>query len=135
MTLGYIGPGGLPANNFSNTDRSFVTEIVPQLGNDAAANKIKLEASRRLVQLDQEKAKEWLSFRRANKGKSFDDFEVSWNDKLANKNIFGDLLQKVQGAQPGPQMQGGQPPIAGARRARDGNWYVKKDGQTYRVDQ
>lgn len=27
------------------------------------------------------------------------------------------------------------PPVQGARRAKDGNWYVKKDGQWNRVDQ
>jgi len=27
------------------------------------------------------------------------------------------------------------PPIAGARKAPDGNWYVERDGQFYRVEQ
>ena len=28
----------------------------------------------------------------------------------------------------------GQPPVAGARQAPDGNWYIQRNGRTYRVD-
>lgn len=129
LTLGHIGPGGLPANNFSNTDRAFVTEIVPQLGNDPQANRLKIEASRRLAQLDVEKAKDLSEWRRNNKGKSVDDFEVEWADKVAKKDLFGDLVREAQtlvkqSANPAQQqaLPQGFPP--NARRAPDGKYYV-----------
>lgn len=96
MTLGHIGPGGLPANNFSNTDRTFITAIVPQLGNDPEANALKVEASRRLAQLDLDKGKAWQQYRRSNRGRSYDDFEIEWSDKVSKQDLFADLAQKAQ---------------------------------------
>jgi hypothetical protein len=129
LALGHIGPGGIPANNFSNTDRTFVTDIVPKLANDPAGNKIMIESARRLEQLNIEKAKEWQAFRRnaANKGRGFDDFESDWNEKTASRDIFGDLTKKAE-AIIGPQGSGGVAPPRGmppgAKQAQDGNWYV-----------
>ncbi len=37
-------------------------------------------------------------------------------------------------AQQGPSRDGGSPPMPGAQRAPDGNWYVQQNGQWYRVD-
>ncbi|MEO6966375.1 MAG: hypothetical protein ABI076_10855 [Acidobacteriaceae bacterium] len=48
LVLGKIGAGGMPANNFSDADRSFLTDTLPKLGNDPRANKILIEASRRV---------------------------------------------------------------------------------------
>jgi spore germination cell wall hydrolase CwlJ-like protein len=96
LTIGNLGAGGFPSNNFSNADRDFLTGTVPQLANTPEGNAIMIEARRRLAAMDMEKGREWQQFRAANKGKSFDDFETSWNDKIAARNIFADLAAKAR---------------------------------------
>lgn len=124
MTLGHIGPGGLPANNFSNTDRQFITEIVPKLGDDPESNRIKIEAARRMANLDLERGRAWQQFHRdpANKGKSFADFEIDWAEKTAKRDLFGDLIKKVPQQQQAAAAPANMP--AGAKQAPDGNYYV-----------
>lgn len=94
--IGKIGAGGFPANNFSDADRGFLTDTVPKLGNDPRANKLMVEAGRRMARLDIQKSKDWVDYRRSNKGASYEDFEVSWNDKVAKQDMFGDLRQKAE---------------------------------------
>jgi hypothetical protein len=130
LAIGKIGAGGFPANNFSDADRSFITSTVPQLANTPQGNALMIEANRRLLNLDIEKGKAWQAFRRSNKGRSFDDFEVEWNDKIAERNLFGDLQQRaasiVGGQSPAgtPSPTVSQKPQAEPRRAPDGNFYI-----------
>lgn len=145
--VGKIGQGGFPANNFSDADREFITKIFPSLGDDPQANKIRIEGARRMAQLDIERAKAFQAFKRdpANKGKGFEDFELDWSDKMAQRDVFGDLRREAEsiiGAprndiggtinNPGAAPQRGatgqwgnqQPPVQGARQASDGKFYV-----------
>lgn len=46
LTLGQIGSGGMPANNFSNTDLKFLQETMPQLSNTPGGNRIISQAMR-----------------------------------------------------------------------------------------
>lgn len=111
MVIDMIGAGGFPANNFSDADRQFITGTVPQLANTPRGNKIIMEAARRTAQLDIEKAKEWRKWRHANKGGSFDDFDVIWSDKMGSKNHFADLVEQasaITGTRPGAQQGQGQ---------------------------
>ncbi len=98
MTIGKIGPGGFPAQNFSNADLKFLTGTMPALTNEPRANKIIVESARRVAQLDIAKAKEWRAFRTdpANRGKSYDDFEGQWTERVANADIFGDLQRDAE---------------------------------------
>lgn len=100
--LGKIGPGGFPANNFSDADRQFITQIFPSLGDDPEANKIRIEGARRMAKLDIERAKDFQKFKSdpANKGKGFEDFELQWADKVANRDVFGDLRKKAEALSP-----------------------------------
>ncbi|CEG08716.1 hypothetical protein BN961_02134 [Afipia felis] len=105
--VGKIGKGGFPANNFSDADREFITKIFPSLGDDPQANKIRIEGARRMAQLDIERAKDFQKFKSdpENKGKGFEDFELQWADKVAKRDVFGDLSKKAealttQGSQP-----------------------------------
>lgn len=145
--VGKIGQGGFPANNFSDADREFITKIFPSLGDDPQANKIRIEGARRMAQLDIERAKAFQAFKRdpANKGRGFEDFELDWSDKMAQRDVFGDLRREAEsiiGAprndiggtinNPGAAPQRGatgqwgnqQPPVQGARQASDGKFYV-----------
>jgi hypothetical protein len=98
MTIGKIGPGGFPSQNFSNTDLQFITGTVPALANEPRANKILIEVARRNAQLDIAKGREWMTFRRdpANKGRGYDDFEIAWADKMAKADLFGDLQREAE---------------------------------------
>jgi hypothetical protein len=111
--LGKIGPGGFPANNFSDADRQFITQIFPSLGDDPQANQIRIEGARRMAQLDIERAKDFQKFKSdpANKGKGFEDFELQWADKVANRDVFGDLRKKAEGLTQQSQPRMAQPDI------------------------
>ncbi len=145
--VGKIGQGGFPANNFSDADREFITRIFPSLGDDPRANKIRIEGARRMARLDIERAKAFQAFKRdpANKGRGFEDFELDWSEKMAQRDVFGDLRREAEsiiGAprddiggtinNPGAAPQRGatgswgnqQPPVQGARQASDGKFYV-----------
>lgn len=145
--VGKIGSGGFPANNFSDADREFITKIFPSLGDDPRANKIRIEGARRMAKLDIDRAKAFQAFKRdpANKGRGFEDFELDWSEKMAQRDVFGDLRREAEsiigaprndiggtidnpGAIPsrGATGQWGnqQPPVQGARKASDGKFYV-----------
>lgn len=96
--LGKIGPGGLPANNFSDADREFLTGTVQRLGNDPRANKLIIEVGRRVAQIDIERAKGYQKFKAdpANKSKGFEDFELSWSEQVAKQDRFGDLRKEAE---------------------------------------
>jgi hypothetical protein len=94
FTLGSIGgEGGMPANNFSNTDRDFITRIQPSLANRPEANQILLEAKAREAQLSIERADKWAEARE-NKI-PYEKFERQWRKELSQRNVFGDLAEKA----------------------------------------
>lgn len=96
MLVDMIGSGGFPANNFSNTDREFLTGTLPSLANDPRANSLLLEVAKRSAQIDIEKAKGWREWKRGNPKGSFDDYELEFGDKLASSDRFADLAQKAE---------------------------------------
>lgn len=110
--IGKIGSGGFPANNFSDADRTFITQIFPTLGDDPRANRIRVEAAKRMAQLDIQRAKDYQAWRSdpANKGRGFEDFEVFHADKVAKQDIFGDLRREAE-------------KITGPARPESGNTY------------
>lgn len=147
--VGKIGAGGFPANNFSDADREFITKIFPSLGDDPRANKIRIEGARRMAKLDIERAKAFQQFKAnpANKGRGFEDFELDWSEKMAQRDVFGDLRREAEsiigaprddiggtisnpGAAPSPSRGASgswgnqQPQVQGARQASDGKFYV-----------
>jgi len=104
MLVDMIGSGGFPANNFSNTDREFLTGTLPSLANDPRANKLLITAARRMADLDIEKAKGWRTWKRENPKGSFDDFELEFADKIGGADRFADLVKEAEklGAAPPP---------------------------------
>jgi len=96
--VGKIGPGGFPANNFSDADRSFITDIFPKLSNDPRGNKIMIEGARRMAQLDLQRAREFQAWKKTpdNKGRGFEDFEVEFSDKVSKQDMFGDLRKQAE---------------------------------------
>lgn len=144
--LSKIGAGGIPANNFSDADREFITKIFSQLGDDPQANKIRIEGARRIAQLDIDRAKAFQKFKAnpANKGRGFEDFELEWSEKISQQDIFGDLRRQAE-AIIGPA-PGGAPGIAqqhqnaaptrvtspdDARRLPPGTRFITPDGREF----
>jgi hypothetical protein len=141
MVVDMIGSGGFPANNFSDADRGFLVSVVPQLANDPRANKILMEVARRGAQRDIEKAKAWNQFRKdpANKGMSFDDFDISWSEKVAQQDILGDLAKEAEALASQPMPAASQDGPARPQTQADfdrlpsGSVYIDPDdGKTYR---
>lgn len=138
--VGKIGAGGFPANNFSDADREFITDIFPKLGNDPRANKIIVESARRMAQLDIQRAKEYQAFKAnpANAKKRFEDFELEFSDRIAKKDLFGDLRKEAESIVGAPRPDVGstlqnpgvapqsQPALGGTSRTPNGvTWSVE----------
>ena len=125
--VGKIGSGGFPANNFSDADREFITKIFPSLGDDPRANKIRIEGARRMAKLDIERAKAFQAFKRdpANKGRGFEDFELDWSEKMAQRDVFGDLRREAESIIGAPRDDIGgtiSNPGAAPSRGATGQW-------------
>lgn len=120
LVLGKIGAGGLPANNFSDADRQFLTDTLPKLGNDPRANKILIEAARRVQNANLQRALDYQQWKSdpANKNRSFEDFELSKAQTTSQMDRFGDLQKQAQSLL--PQDSGGQSGNAGGI-----DWRVK----------
>jgi hypothetical protein len=98
LVVGKLGAGGFPSNNFSDSDREFLTDIFPKLGNDPRANAIILETARRARQanIDRVLAYQAWADDPANKNKSFERFEFDQARTAKNMNRFGDLRQQAE---------------------------------------
>lgn len=103
MTLGKIGAasGGMPANNFSDADRNFLTKIMPNLANRPEANDIILEAGTRMAQLRMDKSNAWVDARAGEWDKapgekmSYEKFDRTWRKQNSAQDLFKDLSDKV----------------------------------------
>ena len=98
----------MPANNFSEGDRKFLTQTQISLGDDPESNRIKLAAARTLAELHIERADKWGDWKEANPGKSYADFERAWNKELKSRNAFGELNRQARELLD-RQKDGGQP--------------------------
>jgi hypothetical protein len=112
MVLGSIGgPGGMPANNFSDADRKFLGATQTQLANRPEANNLILTVGERIADLQQEKAGAWLEAR--DRGESYEKFERNWQREIMGRNLFADLSSQMPNGQPGvapPSAPMPQPP-------------------------
>lgn len=96
LTIGLIGPGGFPANSFSNADRDFLEKIFPNIRNQPEANQISIEVLKRTELRKAQKQAEWRAYtaRMKAEGKkaSFDDFEDDYIEKLNSEEKAGNTL-------------------------------------------
>ncbi|MFA5952769.1 MAG: hypothetical protein WC807_21115 [Hyphomicrobium sp.] len=110
LVIGKLGPGGFPSNNFSDADRSFLTDIFPKLGNDPRANKILIETAKRVHNDNIQRALEYQSWKEdpSNKGRGFEDFELRRAKTISQMDRFGDLRKQAETLlQSAPTTQGG----------------------------
>ena len=89
LTLSLIGSGGMPANNFSNTDRQFISEIVPSLSNTPGANAIIAFGMRKASERTVEKEDMWLAARE--RGQSYGQFLKDWNTHVKANPIVREI--------------------------------------------
>lgn len=95
LTLSLIGSGGMPANNFSNADRQFISEIVPSLSNTPGANAIIAFGMRKAAERTVEKEDMWLAARE--RGQSYGQFLKDWNSHVKANPIVREV-QKPEDA-------------------------------------
>jgi len=86
LTVGMIGSGGFPANNFSDADRAFLQQTMPQLSKTPGANIIVSQGMRAAANRTIERERRWLSARE--KGVSYDQFSREWSDYVSKTPIF-----------------------------------------------
>jgi hypothetical protein len=104
LTVGLIGPGGFPANSFSNADRDFLSNIFPQITNEPGANKLIIEVMRRTERRKVEKSSAWRAYQKkerdAGRRADFFEFEQDYLDEQnkqseGGKDLFSDLVPRV----------------------------------------
>ncbi|NUB07008.1 hypothetical protein FW320_12585 [Azospirillum sp. Vi22] len=86
LTVSMIGPGGFPANNFSDADRAFLMETMPQLSSTPEGNRIIVQALRRAAERSIEQEQQWLAARQEKK--TFEQFQQQWNDYVRTTPLF-----------------------------------------------
>lgn len=93
LTLGKIGgEGGMPANNFSNADRSFIERTAPQLSNTPVGNKVIVQTARAMANRQLDKHLAWLKYKgeKEERGEfpSQSSFEMQWITQSRNTPLF-----------------------------------------------
>ncbi len=84
------GEGGMPANNFSNTDLQFVVATVPTLSNTPVGFKIKVEMAQRIAERNLEGRQVWQKHRqRALSGQiSNEEALFLYEQEMQKKELF-----------------------------------------------
>jgi len=107
MTVGMIGQGKFPANNFSDADRRFITDIFPNIANEPEANKLAVEVQKRMQRRMIEKAESWDRYsewqERTGKQPSYEKFDREFRKDVQKRDLFGDIAvskPKKEWAQP-----------------------------------
>jgi hypothetical protein len=131
LTIGLLGPGGFPTNNFSNKDLEFLNNIYPRITDEPEAIKLKIEVMRRIERQKADKASEWRTYQKrerdAGRKPSFYDFEQDYLSKLNDlakdgKDVFSDLIPRIPAAATG----GARPAAPLSGTAGGLNWRVEQ---------
>lgn len=115
MLQGMIGPGGFPAQNFSNTDRDMLMASLPSLGNSPAGNRAIIGIMRAQAERQRELGQSWADFRQRNGdgAQSFMRWQSEVMPGLIGRDVLAPLLQGFDRAQAapssGPQVAGPVP--------------------------
>lgn len=109
MTLGMIGnkagEGGMPANNFSDADRSFLSKTAPGLARMQGGNQVLAEIKARSLDRQLDKVAMWDDYR--SQGKKYEDFERDWRQKVrSSPSLFADVPDMIRGLSQQPAAGG-----------------------------
>ncbi len=113
MVVGMIGPGGFPANNFSDADRAFLVRIFPSILNRPEANALILDVQKRAAERELMAAEDWAAAKDA--GVSFAKWERDFSQKVKGQDVFKDIAERVKGMGKAPALatspQGNSAPV------------------------
>jgi hypothetical protein len=112
--------GGSLGTGFSNADRDFVVGQVSNLANTPEGNRELINIRRQVAKRTQDIARFARDYAAKNNGRIDAGFDAALSD-WAEKNP---MFNKQSGGRQGAQGGADQPPVQGAKKARDGNWYV-----------
>ena len=122
MTMGNIGPGGIPAQNFSNADLKFALGANAQISNLPQANKIIVEIERGKIQAQVDAMKAWKEYKKKY-GQNADfmewqtEYQLSLNE--SGKSYFEGARKLIEEAQQ-PVETGPSPSQEAQPQLRDG---------------
>jgi spore germination cell wall hydrolase CwlJ-like protein len=100
MTIGMIGPGGFPANNFSEADRKFIQQIFPQLGDQPGAQRLKAKVLRRIAELQVDRGMSWADADAA--GQGYREWSRDYRKAMRGKDVFGDIVKEYEAMKTAP---------------------------------
>lgn len=137
MTMGMIGgPGGIPSNNFSNTDLQFARNTVPQLFQRPETISAGLDALEKIAKRDQERTRSWNAAR--GKKVSFDDWQSQWAEHVNKNPLFpggtpGTAVPPLSVVRPDPRraLDGAQPPSQPPRVTTQQQYLMLPRGAPY----
>lgn len=115
MLIGLIGPGGFPAQNFSNADREMLERSLPSLANTPQGNMQIISVLRAQAERTRELSQSWNDFRRTNGSGmgSFDRWQQEVMPEIVNRDILAPILAPSQPqSTPGPGGRGTAEPPA-----------------------
>lgn len=154
MLQGMLGPGGFPAQNFSNADREMLERALPGLANTPQGNRLIIGVMRAQAQRQVDISEAWGQWRRQNGSgmESYDRFTMERLPQITGQDVLAPLLQdafpvnETPAAAPGVQADpparaaapGGRAPVrvtspTDARRLPPGTPIQLPDGSIGRV--
>jgi hypothetical protein len=93
LVVGSIGPGGFPAQNFSNADREFLEKMFPQINGQPWANDLVIEALKRTEQFKIRRAQDWDNYaaeaEAAGQTPSYRLWERDFRNRIAEEEANG----------------------------------------------
>lgn len=110
LALSGIGKGGLPANNFSEADRNFITSTVPGIADTPEGFELKALVMRKVASRTLEKEKLWNSGKYNQTTQAgYADFRRDWAKYVAANPLFGEAekgkARLLQGGNKSPLIQ------------------------------
>lgn len=105
LVVGSIGPGGFPAQNFSNADREFLEKMFPQINGQPWANDLVIEALKRTEEFKIRRAQDWDEYAaeaEANgQNPSYRLWERGFRQRILEEEkqgitLFGDIKTQIE---------------------------------------
>lgn len=118
LLAGMIGPGGFPAQNFSNADREMLERALPNIANTPGGNRMLLTALRSGAQRNLEVAEAWRQWQQQNgvTAESYLRFQRERLPQITERDVIAPLMANANQQQQPPRapslLDGAQPPAA-----------------------
>lgn len=105
LALGKVGSGGLPANNFSEADRNFLVQTVPNLSDTPAGLQAKMAVAERAAQRTVQAVQAWQQYPQSAEG--WRKFQQDWTQHVSSTPLLSEEEKaQIRGltAAPAPAM-------------------------------